>query len=79
MAENKPINCWESKQCGMDVARECPAYPTAGRICYMVAGTLCCGEPHLNYEQKAKDCMQCDFYLNEILGSGGQKGAAGSA
>ncbi|MEJ2324306.1 MAG: hypothetical protein P8Y77_05895 [Nitrospirota bacterium] len=79
MAKKRPINCWEYKQCGMEVARQCPAYPAAGRICYMVAGTLCAGEPHLNYEHKAKDCVECDFYLNEILGGEGQQGMTGSA
>ncbi|MGD2079842.1 MAG: hypothetical protein PVG55_00920 [Nitrospirota bacterium] len=79
MEKRRPINCWEYKQCGMEVARQCPAYPGAGRICYMVAGTLCGGGPLLNYDQKAKNCMQCDFYLSEILDAGDQQGAAGSA
>ncbi len=63
----------------MDIAKECPAYPTAGRICYMIAGTLCSGKPHGSYTEKSKECMQCDFYLNEILSSGGIQGLPGTA
>lgn len=62
-------NCWEFMGCGMDHAFECPAYPSGGRICYMLAGTMCNGEPHGNYKQKSRDCVECHFYREEILKS----------
>lgn len=79
MAKGRRINCWEFKQCGMDIVGDCPAYPTGGRICYMLAGTLCGGQRHGGYEQKSQDCMQCDFYLNEILNTSGQQNTRGTA
>jgi hypothetical protein len=71
MAQSKKLNCWEFMKCGVDLYQECPAFPTGGRICYMIAGTLCGGEHQGSYAEKSKECMQCDFYLNEILNGGG--------
>jgi hypothetical protein len=68
-SKNGKINCWEFKKCGMEKTRECPAYPAGGRICYMLARTMCSGRPHGDYEQKSHDCMNCDFYTEEILSS----------
>ena len=69
MAKKGNINCWEFKKCGMDLTLECPAYPTGGRICYMLAGTLCGGRPQGKYAEKSRDCMECDFSIKEILRS----------
>jgi hypothetical protein len=67
--KNGKINCWEFRKCGMEKTRECPAYPAGGRICYMIAGTMCGGRPHGTYKQKSRDCVNCDFYNKEILKS----------
>jgi len=75
MVSRRKINCWEFMKCGMDLAQDCPAYPTGGRICYMIAGTLCGGKPQGSYEVKSQECMKCDFYLDEILANGGPQGA----
>jgi hypothetical protein len=69
METNGKKNCWEFMGCGMEQTLECPAYPTGGRICYMLAGTVCNGEPHGDYKQKSRECMSCDFYREEILKS----------
>lgn len=34
----------------------------AGRACWVVAGTLCKGQPQGTFAQKYKDCSRCDFY-----------------
>ncbi len=34
----------------------------AGRACWVVAGTMCKGEPSGTFAQKCKDCGSCDFY-----------------
>ncbi len=78
MAVSRNINCWEFMKCSKDVYRDCPAFPTGGRICYMIAGTLCGGKPQGGYAEKSKECIQCDFYVNEILNGRGP-GAAGRA
>jgi len=35
----------------------------AGRVCWIVAGTMCGGESSGTYANKLKDCRECDFYL----------------
>lgn len=33
-----------------------------GRVCWAISSTLCKGERQGNFANKAKDCLQCDFY-----------------
>ena len=56
------LNCWDFKRCGKNETNDCPAYPKAGRVCYLVAGTLCGGTVQGSYAQKIGNCKQCDFY-----------------
>jgi rubrerythrin len=35
---------------------------SAGRACWVVAGTMCCGEIQGTFAQKFGDCRKCDFY-----------------
>jgi hypothetical protein len=46
----------------MDTTGSCPAYPKGGRICYLVAGTLCGGKAQGAYAIKIDNCRACDFY-----------------
>jgi hypothetical protein len=34
----------------------------AGRVCWVVAGTMCGGEVQGSFAQKYDSCEQCDFY-----------------
>ncbi|MGE5893097.1 MAG: two-CW domain-containing protein [bacterium] len=34
----------------------------AGRVCWLVVGTMCGGEIQGTFAKKYKDCMDCDFY-----------------
>ncbi len=43
----------------------------AGRVCWMVAGTLCGGELQGTFAQKMKNCLQCEFYLKVKKEEGG--------
>ncbi len=57
------MNCWEFKKCGRDKTGDCPAYKKrAGKICWLVAGTMCGGKPQGTFAQKISSCMECDFY-----------------
>ncbi len=60
-------NCWEFKKCGKDETSECPAFPTAGRICYLVAGTMCGGKVQGMYALKIDNCRECDFYKAVVI------------
>lgn len=53
-------NCWEVKGC--KVKEDCPAYPSFGKICFSVEGTLCGGEVQGKYAKKIERCRKCDFY-----------------
>ena len=63
----KRINCWEFMKCGKDNTDECPAYPKAGRICYLVAGTMCEGSVQGMYALKIHNCRECDFYKTIVV------------
>jgi hypothetical protein len=63
------MNCWEFKQCGREQggfnAKElgvCPAYPSHGKHCARVTGTLCSGKVAGTFSTKLGSCMSCDFY-----------------
>lgn len=38
----------------------------AGRICWVVAGTLCKGEVQGSFAQKIGNCQKCDFHLHVL-------------
>ena len=67
------MNCWEYKKCGRENGGEsgegemkpCPAYPSHGKHCARVAGTLCGGMVQGTFASKLVDCMKCDFYKSE--------------
>ncbi len=70
-------NCWEFMKCGREKKNRlgiCPAATerrahgvnggtNAGRVCWAVAGTFCCGVVQGNYAQKLATCADCDFRL----------------
>jgi methyl-accepting chemotaxis protein len=56
-------NCWEFKKCGREVTSDCPAITkNAGKICWMVAGTMCGGEMQGTFAEKVGNCKACNFY-----------------
>ena len=61
------INCWEFKKCNRDKPGGCPAYPKGGRICYLVAGTMCGGRVQGIYAAKIGQCRECDFYRAVVV------------
>lgn len=57
------LNCWEFKKCGRDKTGDCPAYQKkAGKVCWLVAGTMCGGKVQGTFAQKLGNCTKCDFY-----------------
>ncbi len=63
----KKTNCWEFKKCGKDETGDCPAYPKGGRVCYLVAGTMCGGRVQGTYALKIHNCRECDFYSRLVV------------
>lgn len=54
-------NCWESLNC--KDKEKCPAYPSFGKTCFSIEGTLCMGTKQGKYLEKANQCRdKCPFY-----------------
>jgi hypothetical protein len=73
-------NCWEVKNCGRTPggakAKDlgiCPAYPSHGRDCWAVAGTLCGGKIQGSFASKIGNCQKCEFYLSCASGRGSRQ------
>ncbi len=59
--EQVRLNCWQYKKCGRE--NTCPAHiRDMGRMCWMVAGTMCGGTVQGTFAQKSGNCLLCDFY-----------------
>jgi methyl-accepting chemotaxis protein len=61
-------SCWDVMKCG-ERRETCPAYPTQGRNCFAVTGTMCRGEEQGSYEEKIAKCRACEFY-KKVMGLG---------
>lgn len=57
------IKCWEYFQCGQEITKECPAVTkSAGRKCWLVAGTFCGTRPKSQRALELRNCKACEFY-----------------
>jgi signal transduction histidine kinase len=69
--ETFKVQCWEFTGCGADKAEEpsrrCPAYPSYGRICWSVAGTLSETKTQCVPAEKLGDCRKCEFYRRVLI------------
>ena len=61
------MNCWDYKKCSRELKSGCPAYPNAGRVCFVVEGTRCDGAMQGAYAQKINGCRGCEFYKGMII------------
>ncbi|MBI5100702.1 MAG: GGDEF domain-containing protein [Nitrospirae bacterium] len=58
------IKCWEKKRCD---EKACPAYMNSCSRCWLIAGTVCGGEPQGKFAKKYGDCIECDVYREAVL------------
>lgn len=69
MAVEKKITCWEFKKCGRNITNYCPAFTqNMGRMCWLIAGTMCGGKVQGTFAQKIGNCKLCDFYIKVSKG-----------
>lgn len=65
------VNCWEFKKCGQE--GKCPASTfeaadgylggkNGGRGCVYITGTFCNKRIQGTYQDKEKNCAECEFY-----------------
>lgn len=59
------VKCWERKNCGK---KECPAYQNSCGRCWLIAGTMCCGEVTGKFALKYGNCTKCDIYQQAVFG-----------
>jgi len=53
--------CWTVKKCPTKQKKECPAWEfQAGKFCWFVNGTICCGTAHEKWKEKMKLCRSCE-------------------
>ena len=71
------MDCWEFMECGRELCGLkvyelgiCRAYPSDGKRCARIAGTLCGGKIQGTYAMKIFDCLECDFYKSEYYQHG---------
>ena len=53
--------CWILKKCSPERKKQCPAWEfKAGKLCWLINGTICEGKVHQNWEDKMKICRSCE-------------------
>jgi hypothetical protein len=64
------MNCWEFKKCGREKGGAnakklgvCPAYPSNGKRCASVAGTLSGKGAQGTFAAKMVTCLKCGYYM----------------
>lgn len=61
--KNSRIKCWEFMKCSPNVRENCPAFlKSAGRRCWLIAGTIEGNAAKCAFTGKERDCKKCDFY-----------------
>ena len=65
LKENRVVSqCWEKKGCGKS---DCPAFMNDCGRCWLIAGTMCYGEPQGKFARKYTSCTQCEVYQNAVF------------
>ena len=62
--KDEKMTCWDYMQCGRDRDASCPAVVyRAGKMCWLVSGTMCGDKGPLIISKKHKACRECDFFV----------------
>jgi hypothetical protein len=53
--------CWVIKKCPPETKKQCPAWEfQAGKLCWFINGTICCGDACKDWKDKMKCCRSCE-------------------
>ena len=56
-------SCWVIKKCPLERKKQCPAWEfQAGKLCWFINGTICEGEPQMDWSEKMKICRSCEVF-----------------
>lgn len=59
--DNNMKSCWTVKKCPTARKKQCPAWEfQAGKLCWFVSGTICCGTSQSSWKEKIKICRSCE-------------------
>ena len=59
--DRKP--CWVIKKCPSEIKKQCPAWEfQAGKLCWFINGTFCCGDDCKDWAEKMKCCRSCEVF-----------------
>jgi len=60
-------NCWVIKKCTADQKKKCPAWEYhAGKLCWLIPGTICDRDSQGSWQEKMKTCRGCEV-LQTVL------------
>jgi hypothetical protein len=55
--------CWVIKKCPPEIKKQCPAWEfQAGKLCWFINGTICCGDVCKDWKDKMKCCRSCEVF-----------------
>lgn len=55
--------CWVIKKCPPENKLKCPAWEfNAGKLCWFINGTFCCGDDCKDWAEKMKCCRSCEVF-----------------
>ena len=55
--------CWVIKKCPPEAKKQCPAWEfQAGKLCWFINGTICCGDACKDWAEKMKCCRSCEVF-----------------
>lgn len=58
-----PEHCWDIRGCPDKKLKTCPAWEfKSGDLCWFINGTKCSGKTHDSWEDKMKECKNCEVF-----------------
>ena len=61
-------SCWIVKKCPPELKKQWPAWEfRAGKLCWLINGTICDGIVYKNWKEKMKVCRSCDVFKINVV------------
>jgi hypothetical protein len=68
--------CWVINKCPSSRRKQCPTWEfRAGKLCWLISGTICEGVVQKNWNEKMKICRSCEV-LTSLIAKPRKKAAA---
>lgn len=71
---NNQKPCWKIKKCPPDRRKKCPAWEfNAGKLCWLINGTICEGSVKTDWKAKIDICRSCDILKSLLVPTNGEQ------